>query len=417
MQSIYITNGVIGGIVIACLSGFFFLSKINKSELWRVIVTPLASIIGSGFLVVAPLMYADFGIWSIPLVLVLNIFALGVGWAIRVNIKWFDPYKAAFQESKKWVVVLEKLSNFALGASYMVAIAFYVSLLSSFVFELFKIHGDTILFGFVHGKQLINTLSTVILSFIALFGLFKGLHGLENLEKIAVNLKLAVIGALLATLGIYAIASFMGMTDTSYVYTFVQLNGHKLQILGGLLLITQGFETVKFLGDEYAVETRNKAMLFAQVIALVIYVIFVPLAGPLTATLTELHETAIIQIISQTAFGMGVVLSLAAIFSQFGAAVADTIGASGLVEEESGRRLTERQAYLPVGGSAILLIWLLPIFKIIVIASRLFALYYLFQTIIAIAISIDQKNYVRTALFSGIAFVLLFIVLFAISSH
>jgi hypothetical protein len=412
-------SGLLGILTIVGLFTFFIFSKIKKSLLWTVIVTPLASIIGSGFLIAAPLLYDEFRGWTIAFVLLLNLFALGIGWALRINIIYFDSIQKKLQESRrlKWLVALERSSNWILGFCYMAAIAFYVSILSSFVFEVLHLNSREIIFDGIRIEHFTNLFSSIILGFIGVFGFWNGLHGLEKLEKFAVNLKISVIGGLLVVLVIYFIASLLGLTETSYALDFISLHTRNFQILGGVLLISQGFETVKFMGGHYSGKLRIKAMLIAQLIAAGIYLIFIPLAGPISASFNHITEVTVINIIGKTAFGMAILLSFSAIFSQFGASIADTIGAGGLLEEESQKKFNHQQLYLPITVLAIALLWFFPVFKIITIASRLFALYYLAQTIIAAVISSENRKILQTSVFSIISVGLLFIVLFAIPAH
>lgn len=59
-ESVHFFNGVVSLILMAGVMLMFYLSGLNRSRMWTIIVTPLASIIGSGFLVVAPLLYQNF---------------------------------------------------------------------------------------------------------------------------------------------------------------------------------------------------------------------------------------------------------------------------------------------------------------------------------------------------------------------
>ncbi|MCA9391652.1 hypothetical protein KC614_00415 [candidate division WWE3 bacterium] len=407
-------NGVIGIIVIVLTWVFLFFSRIKGSRLWTITVTPLAAIIGSGFLITAPLAYHDFAGWAVPLILLLNVFALIVGSAVRTNIKDFDPTQEMYEHSRyKWLVWLERGSNWVLGVCYVVAIAFYVSLLCYFVFDLFGIKGEDVIFDGISARFVMNIATTAILGFIGIFGYLRGLHELEKIEKTAVNLKMGVIVGLIVVLIVYAIGVLAGVVHADYSINFISLGFDKIQILAGLLLITQGFETVKFMGDDYAVKERNKGMILAQVIALVVYVVFIPLAGPLTAGLEVVTETAIADVMAQVALGMGIILSLAAVFSQSGAAIADTIAGGGLVEEESKRLLNERQAYVPVIIAAIVLVWAFPVFKIITIASRFFALYYLAQTVIAMVVSMNKRSIIKAFVYCFCAIILFAVVIFA----
>jgi len=202
-----------------------------------------------------------------------------------------------------------------------------------------------------------------------------------------------------------------------------QLGVHGLQILGGMLLITQGFETASYLGHDYSRKDRARALLFAQLIAAAIYVLFVALAQPFSDAIHEVSETAIIQLVGAVAVGLPVVLSLAAIFSQFGAGVADTIGTGGILEEESRGRIQRRKGYLIIGALAILLIWMMNIFQVLTLASRAFAIYYGLQAIIATIVTwrypqpSPWRRAIKLALFPVLAILLFLIAIFAIPAH
>ena len=59
----------------------------------------------------------------------------------------------------------------------------------------------------------------------------------------------------------------------------------------------------------------------------------------------------------------------------------------GLVEEESGGRISARYAYVAVIGLGIALVWMTNVFEIIALASRAFAAYYLSQALSAFQIA------------------------------
>jgi hypothetical protein len=107
-------------------------------------------------------------------------------------------------------------------------------------------------------------------------------------------------------------------------------------------------------------------------------------------------------------------LIVAAVMSQFSAAVADTAGSGGLLSEFSHRRMTPRHGYLLVAVMAIILIWSASIFEIITIASRAFALYYLLQCVVALIASRGHGHFAQRVGFVVMASILLLVVLFAI---
>ncbi len=407
MRQPLVFNTLIGALGAFILLGIFYLSGLRRSQLWTITVTPLASIIGSGFLVAAPLMYDNFGSRALMAMIVINLFALGVGQAIRTNIRYFDPRQAEYERQIPYLALIEHLSNFALGFSYIISIAFYVALLSAFVLDLFRLYDGLT----------VRVMSTAVLFYIGWTGYRGGLHGLEKLEKIAVNLKISIIGGLLLAL----LAYNLEFDGRELLFPRPEFGLRSLQVLGGLLLITQGFETVKYLGTEYSAESRIKAMWLAQGIAAVVYIIFVPLVAVLVPQLDTFNETAIIHIVEKAAWGMGAILSIGAIFSQFGAAVADTVGTGGLLAEETRGWLPEKRAYVLVSAIAIVLIWAYNVYTVLTLASRAFAFYYGLQTIIALGMVWRQpgswKRIFEVFLFAFLTIALFFITIMAIPAH
>ena len=104
-------------------------------------------------------------------------------------------------------------------------------------------------------------------------------------------------------------------------------------------------------------------------------------------------ETVVIDLCRLVAPVLPALLIFAAIMSQFSAAVADSIGSSGLISEASNKLISIKQGILITILISIVLIWSTNIYEIIVIASKAFALYYLIQCIIAAKISHSKRFY------------------------
>jgi predicted lipid-binding transport protein (Tim44 family) len=83
-------------VVALLLAGYLALSKrLAASSNWKATVTPLASIMGSGFLVSAPLLAGIVGNWAVVCMALLLVLAYAVGGAIRFNIRHFEPIENA----------------------------------------------------------------------------------------------------------------------------------------------------------------------------------------------------------------------------------------------------------------------------------------------------------------------------------
>ena len=93
------------------------------------------------------------------------------------------------------------------------------------------------------------------------------------------------------------------------------------------------------------------------------------------------------------------------------AAVADTLAATGNMEEMTHGSLKAKFGTVLVGGGAIALSWSANTLEILALASRAFAFYYLLQCLVAINVS---KSASQRIAMGAIAIVLGFITVFAV---
>jgi hypothetical protein len=158
----------------------------------------------------------------------------------------------------------------------------------------------------------------------------------------------------------------------------------------------------------------------SQLISGALYILSVAALMPIVQHI-DLENIQIAEIVSATGLAATVLplmLIIAAIMSQFSAAVADTVGAGSLASESSSGKLTTNYGYLAVSLFAILLIWTADLLEIISFASRAFALYYLLQCIVALIACHHHFGFtsyhLQRAHFATMATILAIIVVFAI---
>ena len=395
-------------LVALIVAGIMFHPMIHKSETWHATATPLASIIGSGFLVIAPVLGIIMGKNSLIAIVAIVIFAYLFGSIIRFNIRYLEPLLINSPENRLFNKT-ELLSEYVLFIAYIISVAFYIRLLSSFL--LYGIPG--------HNEFAAQLLTTFIMCVIAVTGYFRGFNLLEWLEIYSVNIKLAIIAALLTGLLYFHFDQGKEFLTTSFTvndHTLIE----KLRLLAGMLLVVQGFETSRYLEDEYTCELRISTMKIAQIISGLIYISFIYLSASIFYQFSSeaINETAIISMSEIIAVSLPVMLIAAACMSQFSAAVADTVGAGGLLVENRQHKISPNVAYVIVLIFGIFLIWSVNIFEIITIASRAFGLYYLLQALSAISYLSLWKNsvkkFVYLAYFTGLLITLSLIVIFAI---
>ena len=335
--------------------------------------------------------------------------AYAIGHVIRFNIMHVEP-RLADGRIHKGTREIEYLGNVVLVIAYVVAVAFYLSLLSSF------------LLGYLgmNDPDMERGLTTIVIVFIACVGYLKGLEGLERLESIAITIQLCVIASLVTGLAVYGFG-FLTMRELHLDFprrsVFTQL-----QMLAGGLLVVKGFETSRFLGEKYSPEIRVKSMRNAQLISGGISVISVILLMPVVQNMDLVHIrlAQIVDAVAPVALILPVMLMIAALTSQFSAAVADMGGGGGLLRENSLGHLSARVGYVSIAAAAIFLVWAVDLLEIVALASRAFAAYYLLQTLLALTYCCRESpqrsrlKLVDTCLFIMLALVLTYIIVFSI---
>jgi hypothetical protein len=383
-------------------AGLFFSPMLLRSRAWRATITPLASIIGSGFLVAGPILAHTSGTRAWAAMLALCALAYLFGAAIRHNIVYIEPLLG--NQPPRLVAELERASELALLLAYFVSVTYYLNLFAAFGLRV----------GNIIDPFWIRVTATAVIVVIGSVGARGGLHALERLELGTVGLKLSVIGGLFAAL---IAASLIAVKNGNFGWPNVGHAGgfKELSILLGLVVLVQGFETSRYLADEYDTATRVKTMRWAQWISTGIYLLFMLLITRyFTGRLPKAGgETEIIDMLASLGLALAPMLILAALASQFSAAVADMNGAGGLIWESSGRRLKVRTGNLVTALAAIAITWVADIYQIIAYASKVFVLYYALQSLQAALSAHRQGRLWQAALFGAAVIIAVVVVVCA----
>ena len=146
--------------------------------------TPLASIFGSGFLIIVPILNGAVGPYSVLAMAAVCGLAYCVGSVIRFNIKNAEPLLES-DEAPKRTKDLERASDLALVGAYVISVCLYINILASFVLGGIGQQYDT--------PQNEHLISVVVIVTIGWIGYFKGLAVLGKLEKIALGVTLLII--------------------------------------------------------------------------------------------------------------------------------------------------------------------------------------------------------------------------------
>ncbi len=372
----------------------------KKSTIIPAMSTPLASIFGSGFLVVVPILASAVGPYATFAMVAVAFVAFNVGSIVRHNILCAEPVLA--RGEKRFTIISERLSNFALVAAYIVSVCLYIHILSTFVLAEFDLDN-------AFNKSM---LTTIVIAVITGIGLLGGLKPLENLERWALYITIIILAILLIMFGVYDVGQFMTQGNLPLPEIPDRSTWEIATIVAGTLIVVQGFETTRYLGEHFDTETRIRASRWSQYFSLGVYVVFVTLAQPIVPILEGNYaDNSLIKLAATASLLLPIPLIIAASLSQFSAAVADTLAAAANMQEASRQRLSTRWGYLIVGSLAMALAWSGSTFEIITLASRAFAFYYLLQCIVAFSVC---RNHRERARFILIGLALSFVLIFAV---
>ena len=155
-------------------------SPFPRSDGWRATVTPLASIIGSGFLICGPLLAREFGSAAILAMGLLLAIAYAAGWVIRFNITHVENHLAVatFNDPIAWVA---RITQGVLALAYAVSVAYYLKLLAEFTLKPIAIDP-------AWQPVAANIIVTVIIALMTLLALGGSLRKVEHLAHGTVSI-------------------------------------------------------------------------------------------------------------------------------------------------------------------------------------------------------------------------------------
>lgn len=136
-------------------------NRLSVYEIMPAMSTPLASIFGSGFLVIVPVLASSVGPYSVWGMLVVAFVAFHTGAIVRHNILCAEPVLAA--GSQRVTLLLERLSDVALVAAYVVSICLYLHVMSSFLLGALGLDSS-------FNKSLLTTLVIGLITAIGVMG-------------------------------------------------------------------------------------------------------------------------------------------------------------------------------------------------------------------------------------------------------
>ena len=359
-------------------------------------VTPLASILGSGLLIIVPVLERALGILSVFGAIAICAIAWLIGTVIRHNVIVVEQREMTGTLDRH-TAQLGRLADAVIVIAYVISVALYLRIMAQYLVGFFVSTGSTLWEPIV---------ACTAVGVIVVIGILRGFKGLDLLDRVS----LATVLVLTLVLGAVLLFHDAALVESgNLVLPPIPTRSpiDTMMILGGLVITVQGFETVRYLRHQYDATTRVRASRLAQVTAAIIYIGFVAVATPVMGLGTTAGaDNTLLDITGRVAHWLALPLVLSAILSQFSAAIADTAAADGNLRGLN-RWFTGPRPYLISGAAAIVLAATIPTLMIVAIASRAFAAYYSIQALIALRTS--------TSLMAKFGFGLLAILMFAIT--
>ncbi len=231
-------------------------------------VTPLASIFGSGFLIIVPVLERTLGALAVVGVAGVCGFAWLVGSAIRHNVTTVE--KLADEGRLDRVTGrLEDGADLVIVVAYVISVALYLRIMSQYVVDYAAGGSDVAERALACGA---------VVAIVAV-GIVRGFGGLELMERLALMAVLAITTILGAALFFSDAGNLLGGGISLPPVPGKGL-ANVLLVLGGIVITVQGFETVRYLSEEYDRSTRVWACRLSQLVSSSIYVGFVAVATP-----------------------------------------------------------------------------------------------------------------------------------------
>jgi hypothetical protein len=372
-------------VVLVGLSLLLYSRRVQQSERYQAMVVPLANIMDVGFIVMSPAIVVLTGYWSPIFLLGICLLAIATGFAIAYNIRHYEP----LIETGDSINRLGRIARLALVVASVTNIAYYTLLLVGLILWPLGIFSDTNLaIGGV-----------VVLGALIIVGLAGGMDKLNTLGDRTTAFNLSAVIAVVAAFVVYNVQE--GLAGTlNFPPVDTTLSTHDLRQIVGLFALVQGFEASRYIGARFAAEERISTMRVAQIISSVVFVVFIASSLILFVEVkTDFSQTAIFQASEEMGDFVPWLILLAAIGSQTSAIInAISSRSDMLVTYKVPRWATFLILIVP----AIAIFLLTDINQAVALASRVFAVYFVFQAVMALILARRAKNWGAVTGFAAI---------------
>lgn len=399
---------VISIIVVAtllALSLVLYSSRVQESRRYQATVVPLANIMDIGFVAMTPIIVHITGLDSVLMLLGLCALGYAMGWVMRLNIERFEPVSG----EKGLLRSISRVAQWALIAASLVNVAYYLQLLGSAIIFPFD-------FGATDNQTIVTIIAVGSLVGLGVIGFFFGLGKLNQLGDRTTAFNLAAVSAIIVGFLAYnVVVALQGNWSLPDYNPPLTATGGR-QILGFFALV-QGFEASRYLGDEFSAARRIKTMRLAQIISTVAFVLFPASALILFAqTLPKPTPAASVQIGQVASPVLPLLVLLLAIGSQSSASINAISSRSDVLEEVTDEKIPRRYTFPLLAVGAIAIVLVTDVLTAVAAASRVFAVFFSIQCLIALIMAVRDEKWVRVVGITLVGLAMVTIAIFGISS-
>ena len=400
MEPRYFLDGVIGVVVLVGMTWFLYRPWIQQSERYQAMVVPLANIMDVGFLVLSPIIVVLVGYAAPLFMLGICLIAIATGLVIAYNIRHYEPLVGTSDRLNS----VAATANWALFGASMVNIAYYTQLLMTLVLLPLALYSENR-----------TTVTSVIVLVVIIVAGYRGhLPALNRLGDRTTAFNLAALFAVLAAFAVYNLLEAFNGSWTFPSYS-PEIDTTTVRQLLGLFAMVQGFEASRYIGSRFSGELRISTMRWAQIIATVVFTALIALVLlPFGEFRPQPDATAIFVVSKAVSPYLPWLILAAAIGSQLSAITNATSSRSDLLIEATHETVPRKYTFPILLVPAIMIVIFTNVTSAVAIASRVFALYFVIQSVLAVLLASRAKAWLPVVGFTVIGLVMASITVFGL---
>ena len=400
MTQRHLLDGAIGVVVLVVCAWLLYRPRVQGSDRYQAMVVPLANIMDVGFLVLSPIIVVLVGYQAPLFMLGICLMAMATGFVISYNIRAYEPLVGTSDR----IHSIAAAANWSLFGASMVNIAYYTQLLMTLILLPLAVYTEDRV-----------TLTSVILLILVIVAGYRGyLPAMNRLGDRTTAFNLAALFAVLAAFAVYNVAeAFSGRWDFP---TYEPVVGStELRQLLGLFAMVQGFEASRYIGNRFAGEVRIATMRWAQVISTAVFAALIALVLlPFGQFRPDADATAIFVVSREVSPYLPWLILIAAIGSQLSAITNATSSRSDLLIEATRGSIHRKYTFPILLVPAIVIVVFTNVTAAVAIASRVFALYFVLQSVIAVTLAFRAKAWPAVTASAVVGLVMLTITVFGL---